>query len=130
MKKVLYTLMVLCVFAGVNAYAAPLACNACHINISADRLAGGKAHPIQYEGLHNRMTNQMHGGFKNCSSCHDVQRLGESSSPGASLLGGSIEALGSRPTCIGCHNENGFAGYYGTWADSENLRLHIFKREN
>ncbi|MBB5021310.1 hypothetical protein [Desulfurispira natronophila] len=127
MKKTLYVLMVLCMFAGVNAYAkAPLACNACHINISEERLDGGKAHPIQYEGITNRMTNPMHGTLTNCSACHDIEGLSSASSPSASLLGGSVEALGARPSCAGCHS-GAVASKPEDW-DMERVKLHTFSK--
>lgn len=126
MKKTLLLLMSVFVLALVSAHAQTPACNACHAGLPEAALQGGKAHPIQFEGVTQKMTNPMHMGLKSCNNCHDAGKLKDATTAAASLKGGSVAALGAMPACAGCHS-GAPAAKPADW-NMERVKLHTFSK--
>ncbi|UCZ56502.1 hypothetical protein LGV61_12340 [Desulfurispirillum indicum] len=117
---VLSLLVVLMAVASVAA----MNCSTCH----KGELAGaamGNVHGVQVQGLQD-MQNPMHGALRACTSCHATDNLAAAASAGESLLGGSLEALGTAPACAGCHNQGGVPGPYWTNWDMKRVQGHTF----
>ncbi|WP_027390530.1 multiheme c-type cytochrome [Chrysiogenes arsenatis] len=99
-------------------------CSTCHKNelTGADK---NVAHAKQLQGL-DKMTNPMHMGLKSCVMCHDKAALATAKDSSASLNGGSREALGGAPACMGCHNPAGIpAPHVSNW-DWDRIKGHTF----
>ncbi|MBB5022005.1 hypothetical protein [Desulfurispira natronophila] len=126
MKKVLLLVFFVTSAFMVSASASTPACVNCHAGLPDAALQGGKAHAEQYQGIHEKMTNPMHMSLKDCASCHSPENLKSADSASASLKGGSLEALGTSASCVGCHNKAGTpAAYYTDW-NMERVKKHTF----